>query len=109
MGATFSSPEASVPDKYYDGFVKGMESQQGKVFAITGTTSGTGFEAAKALAGRGATVICLNRSVLILTDILHEALVIDYAQHIVSIWRYRLKFIRQRKRAIAGIYSPPKQ
>lgn len=48
-------------DKYYDDFVKGMASQSGKVFAITGTTSGTGFEAARALVGKGGTVFCLNR------------------------------------------------
>ena len=65
MGAMFSSLEAPVPDKYYDAFVKGMAPQQGKAFALTGmpggTTSGTGFQAAKALASRGATVLCLNR------------------------------------------------
>lgn len=61
MGATFSSLEEPVLDKYYDAFVKDMASQHGKTFAVTGTTSGTGFQAAKALASRGATVFCLNR------------------------------------------------
>ena len=61
MVAMFSSLEAPVPDKYYDAFVKGMAPQRGKAFAVTGTTSGTGFQAAKALASRGATVLCLNR------------------------------------------------
>ena len=61
MGATFSSLDESNPDKYVDAFVKDMASQQGKAFAVTGTTSGTGFQAAKALSSRGATVFCLNR------------------------------------------------
>lgn len=39
-----------------------MESQKGKTFLITGTTSGTGFEAAKILLAKGAKVIMLNRN-----------------------------------------------
>lgn len=34
----------------------------GKTFIITGTTSGTGFEAAKTLLSKGATVVMLNRN-----------------------------------------------
>lgn len=39
-----------------------MESQKGKTFLITGTTSGTGFEAAKILLSKGAKVVMLNRN-----------------------------------------------
>ena len=39
-----------------------MKSQEGKTFVITGTTSGTGFEAAKILLSKGAKVVMLNRN-----------------------------------------------
>ena len=39
-----------------------MKSQKGKTFVITGTTSGTGFEAAKILLSKGAKVVMLNRN-----------------------------------------------
>lgn len=39
-----------------------MNSQKGKTFIITGTTSGTGFEAAKILLSKGAKVVMLNRN-----------------------------------------------
>ncbi len=39
-----------------------MKSQEGKTFVITGTTSGTGFEAARILLGKGAKVVMLNRN-----------------------------------------------
>ncbi|WP_430934166.1 SDR family oxidoreductase [Saccharicrinis sp. 156] len=39
-----------------------MESQNGKTFLITGTTSGTGYEAAKILLSKGASVVMLNRN-----------------------------------------------
>ena len=39
-----------------------MKSQKGKTFLITGATSGTGFEAAKILASKGAKVVMLNRN-----------------------------------------------
>ena len=39
-----------------------MKSQKGKIFVITGTTSGTGFEAAKILLSKGAKVVMLNRN-----------------------------------------------
>ena len=35
---------------------------KGKTFVITGTTSGTGFEAAKILLKKGAKVVMLNRN-----------------------------------------------
>lgn len=39
-----------------------MKPQKGKTFLITGTTSGTGFEAAKILLHKGAKVVMLNRN-----------------------------------------------
>lgn len=39
-----------------------MKSQKGKTFLVTGTTSGTGYEAAKILASKGAKVVMLNRN-----------------------------------------------
>lgn len=39
-----------------------MKSQKGKTFVITGTTSGTGFEAARILLSKGAQVVMLNRN-----------------------------------------------
>jgi len=41
--------------------VKDLPDVTGKVFAITGTTSGTGFIAAKTIAEHGGTILCLNR------------------------------------------------
>ena len=53
----FEPLDTPLPNKYYDAFVQDMASQKGKAFAVTGTTSGTGFEAAKALASRGGQVL----------------------------------------------------
>ncbi|MDO1512411.1 SDR family oxidoreductase [Maribacter confluentis] len=39
-----------------------IENLNGKIFIITGTTSGTGFEAAKILLSKGAKVVMLNRN-----------------------------------------------
>ena len=39
-----------------------IENVNGKIFVITGTTSGTGFEAAKILLSKGAKVVMLNRN-----------------------------------------------
>ncbi|NNC82478.1 MAG: SDR family oxidoreductase [Flavobacteriales bacterium] len=39
-----------------------MGSQEGKTFLITGTTSGTGYEAARILLSKGAKVVMLNRN-----------------------------------------------
>lgn len=39
-----------------------IESLKGKTFIITGTTSGTGFEAAKILLAKEAKVVILNRN-----------------------------------------------
>jgi len=41
---------------------KHIQSLEGKVFVITGTTSGTGLEASRILLSKGATVIMLNRN-----------------------------------------------
>jgi len=39
-----------------------IENLSGKTYLITGANSGTGFEAAKILAGKGADVVMLNRN-----------------------------------------------
>jgi NAD(P)-dependent dehydrogenase (short-subunit alcohol dehydrogenase family) len=39
-----------------------MKSQEGNTYVITGTTSGTGFEAVKILLSKGAKVVMLNRN-----------------------------------------------
>ncbi|MCB1180366.1 MAG: SDR family NAD(P)-dependent oxidoreductase, partial [Leptospiraceae bacterium] len=46
---------------HYDNLVSRIPSLQGKTVAITGTTSGTGYVAARTLASKGASVILLNR------------------------------------------------
>jgi NAD(P)-dependent dehydrogenase (short-subunit alcohol dehydrogenase family) len=59
MGGSYS-----VPDKkslHYDALMESLPSMQGKVVVITGTTSGTGFVAARSAASKGAEVILLNR------------------------------------------------
>lgn len=53
--------KSSIPIKWYNSYVESMPSQQGKNVAITGCTSGTGLEAAKAIASRGGNVFALNR------------------------------------------------
>lgn len=52
---------APIPDKHYADFVDSMPSQKGRTLVITGTTSGTGFQAAKAIVSRGGTLLVLNR------------------------------------------------
>ena len=52
----------SVPTVHFDTFFKGLPDLTGKTFAVTGTTSGTGRIAAKALAEKGGRVIMLNRT-----------------------------------------------
>ena len=46
---------------YYDAEVKKIPSLNGKTIAITGTTTGIGYVAAKTVAERGARTILLNR------------------------------------------------
>jgi NAD(P)-dependent dehydrogenase (short-subunit alcohol dehydrogenase family) len=47
--------------KLYPDFQKGLPNAKGKVFVITGTTSGTGFVAAQCVAEKQGTVVLLNR------------------------------------------------
>ncbi|MGI9530576.1 SDR family oxidoreductase [Lutimonas sp.] len=47
-----------------------MKSQKGKTYVITGTTSGTGFEAAKIFLSKGAKVVMLNRNPKKSTDVI---------------------------------------
>lgn len=61
MGGKFSRPDKPFPIVWYNDFVASMPSQEGKHVAITGCTTGTGFEAAKAIVSRGGNVIALNR------------------------------------------------
>lgn len=61
MGGALSSKDTPIQDKHYDAYASSMVSQAGKVFAITGTTSGTGFMAARAIVTKGGKVLCLNR------------------------------------------------
>ena len=50
-----------LPSKHFPAFKDNMPTLTGKTFVITGTTSGTGKVAAKALAEKGARVFMLNR------------------------------------------------
>jgi len=65
MGGSASKTKYTAPapvaNKWYDDFVVKLPDQSGKVFAITGCTSGTGYAAAVAAAKKGAHVIMLNR------------------------------------------------
>ena len=63
MGSGSSKYEGppEIQDKYYPGFVEGLPNLAGKNFAITGCTSGTGYETALAAARKGAKVFMLNR------------------------------------------------
>ncbi|RMG80864.1 MAG: SDR family oxidoreductase [Bacteroidetes bacterium] len=54
METTQFGPKGWTPDR--------IGNLKGKVFVITGTTSGTGFEAAKILLSKGAKVVMLNRN-----------------------------------------------
>lgn len=47
--------------KFYPGCVKDLPRVDGKVFVITGTTSGTGFVAAQTVIQLGGEAIVLNR------------------------------------------------
>ena len=50
-----------VPSRYFPAFLENIPRQDGKVFVITGTTSGTGRVVAKTLASYGGRVVMLNR------------------------------------------------
>jgi NAD(P)-dependent dehydrogenase (short-subunit alcohol dehydrogenase family) len=60
MQESYKKPK--LKNKYYDDFIKTLPDLSGKTIAITGTTSGTGYVAAKTLAQKGARIILLNRS-----------------------------------------------
>lgn len=51
----------SVASVYFPKFKEDLPNVEGKVFLITGTTSGTGFVAAQTVAEKGGEVVCLNR------------------------------------------------
>ena len=51
----------SVPSAHYDSFCRDIPDLSGKLFVVTGTTSGTGRVAARTLGHGGARVIMLNR------------------------------------------------
>ena len=52
------APKAS---KYFLKFKEDLPNVEGKVFVIMGTTSGTGFIAARTVLEKGGEVVCLNR------------------------------------------------
>ncbi|EKX31465.1 hypothetical protein GUITHDRAFT_83106 [Guillardia theta CCMP2712] len=60
MGQFYSAP-AKKEVKWYNDFEETIPSLSGKVIAITGCTTGTGFVAARTCAKKGATVLMLNR------------------------------------------------
>ena len=59
MNIVYKKP--NLKNVYYDDFFSGLPSLKGMTIAITGTTSGTGYAAAKTVAKKGAKVILLNR------------------------------------------------
>jgi len=59
--ASPSHRPAMVKSKHFPAFKKELPSVDGKVFVITGTTSGTGFVAAQTVAEKGGEVVLLNR------------------------------------------------
>ena len=50
-----------MPSKFYPAYASSLPAQTGKVFAITGTSSGTGYQLAQTLVEKGAQVVLLNR------------------------------------------------
>lgn len=60
MTSAYKKP--TIKSRYYDDFVASIPSQEGKTFAITGTTSGTGYVAALTLAKKGGRLLLLNRA-----------------------------------------------
>lgn len=61
MGGSYSKPR-EVASRYYAEYTSKLPSLEGKVAAVTGTTSGTGLVCAKTLAKQGAHVLLLNRT-----------------------------------------------
>ena len=60
MSPNYKKP--ALRNVYYDDVVTSLPAMTGKTIAITGTTSGTGYIAAKAMALKGARIILLNRA-----------------------------------------------
>jgi len=60
MGAKYSMP-AQLPSKHFHDLLPKLSDMSGKVVAVTGCTSGTGYICAKVCAERGARVVMLNR------------------------------------------------
>ena len=60
MSPNYKKP--ALKNVYYDDVVKSLPAIEGKTVVITGTTSGTGFVAAKTMAHKGARIILLNRA-----------------------------------------------
>ena len=58
--------------RLYNKFTKTLPSLEGKTFVITGTTSGTGFVAARTVAEKGGEVVLLNRPSSRATDSLKK-------------------------------------
>lgn len=66
MGSAFSGASsytapAEIPTRWFPDFEQELPSLQGKVFCVTGCTSGTGLVAATTAAKKGAHVVMLNR------------------------------------------------
>ena len=60
MGGSYSKPP-EIETKYLPDELKGIPSQEGKLFVVTGTTSGTGYVFAREIAKKGGDVVMLNR------------------------------------------------
>jgi len=60
MGGTYSQPRP-IDTRWFDDFERTLPSLDGKVVAITGCTTGTGFVCARTCARKGAHVVMLNR------------------------------------------------
>ena len=61
MGGAYTKPR-EVPSKWFPGFAAQLPDLKGKVVAVTGCTTGTGYVCARECARKGAHVIMLNRA-----------------------------------------------
>jgi NAD(P)-dependent dehydrogenase (short-subunit alcohol dehydrogenase family) len=59
MGGQYSTPHKET--KHLNGFLETLPSMEGKVCAITGTTTGLGFHAARSILAKQGSLILLNR------------------------------------------------
>jgi len=55
------SGAVDIKSKYFPAYAAGVPLQEGKVFAVTGCTTGTGYQLARTLIEKKALVLCLNR------------------------------------------------